>query len=73
MQYFVDFRSNGLYVVYFYADYSKPYQHTKNLLADLFLEDKFQVTFIIITVCTKKTIKIFFDYYRTFKSHYVFS
>jgi len=62
----VVFRSNGLSVVHFYADWSEPCQHMNNILADLALEDEFRVTFMIIFVQTKPN-KIFFEYFRTLK------
>jgi len=57
IQYFMVFRSNGLSVIHFYADWSEPCQHMNNILADLVLEDEFRVTFYD-NICTNKTSKI---------------
>lgn len=41
--YFNVFRSNGLSVVHFYADWSEPCQHMNNILGELASESEFQV------------------------------
>lgn len=41
------FRSNGLSVIHFYADWSEPCQHMNNILDDLATESEFQVPNLI--------------------------
>lgn len=65
MQYYTVFRSNGLSVIHFYADWSEPCQHMNNILADLASDNEFQVVYFMMIFVRIKLVTFFSEYFRT--------